>query len=145
MQAEGQLQPYETTSTLRLISAAGAASIIGGSAVVAYFDPTGSNFFPVCPLFALTGFACPGCGLTRGFHALFHGDLLAAMDYNVLSPVWAIILGYVLISLVLTAIRGKGLPMWATTPAFLWVFLIVLATFGVLRNLPVYPFTFLFP
>ena len=129
----------------RLTAAAGVAVFTAGSGFVAYFDPSTMHFFPVCPLFALTGFACPGCGLTRGFHALFHGDWLTAIDFNALIPVWVVIFGYVFISLMLLAVRGKGQPMWPTSPKFLWAFMIVLLIFGVLRNMPIWPFTILFP
>ena len=132
-------------STTRLVAAGGASAILAGVGFVAYFDPTQVHFFPVCPIYALTGFACPGCGLTRGFHALFHGDLITALDFNVLIPVWALIFVYVFISLTLLAVRGRRLPMWPTTPRFLWTFMIVLLVFGVLRNLPFYPFSILFP
>lgn len=108
-------------------------------------DPTRVHMFPVCPLFAVTGFACPGCGLTRAFHALFNGDLVTALDFNLLTPIWAVIFVYVGVSFALTAIRGKGLPMWPTNSKFLAVAAVVLLTFGVLRNIPAYPFTFLFP
>ena len=129
----------------RVFAATGAVVFVAGSGAVAYFDPATANFLPVCPLFALTGFACPGCGLTRGFHALFHGDVLTALDFNALIPIWVVIFGYVFVSMVLLAVRGRGLPMWPTRPRFLWTFMIALLVFGVLRNLPIYPFTILFP
>ena len=129
----------------RLAAAAGFLAITGGSAMVAYFDPTKDGFFPVCPLFALTGLACPGCGLTRGFHALFHGDVLTALDFNALLPVWATIILWVWLSCLVLAIRGKGLTMWPTNPNFVWVFGLILLVFGVLRNIPAYPFSILFP
>jgi hypothetical protein len=135
-----------TSQTIQRLTAAGTA--IGVAAVtgsVAYFDPSTSHFFPVCPLYSLTGFACPGCGLTRGFHALFHGDVTHALGFNLLSPVWAVIFAYLWISLVVTAVRGKGLPMWMADPRFLWTFMFILIVFGILRNLPVYPFSLLFP
>lgn len=131
---------YERT----LAAVAVAAAAIGSSAVW-YYDPSEVHFFPVCPLYSLTGFACPGCGLTRGFHALFHGDISTALHFNALIPVWTAILGYVFISLLLLAVRGKGLPMWPTMPRFLSGFLVVLLVFGVLRNIPAYPFSLLFP
>lgn len=133
------------TAGLRLASAAGAASMVAGSAVVAYFDPSGEHFFPVCPLYMLTGFACPGCGLTRGFHALFHGDISTAMHFNALIPLWAVIFSAALISLVLYAVRGRGLPTPRISPNWLWGLMILLLTFGILRNIPTYPFTLLFP
>lgn len=142
---EAIAQPDDPRIPERLIAAAGFIGITGASSIVAYFDPTTHQFFPVCPLYLMTGFACPGCGLTRGFHALFHGDVLTALDYNALAPVWAVIGLWVWASLFLTAVRGKGLPMWPTRPNVLWAFFIALITFGVLRNIPVYPLSVLFP
>jgi hypothetical protein len=129
----------------RLLAATGVFAVTTGVAAVAYFDPSKTHFLPVCPLYSLTGFACPGCGLTRGFHSLFHGDIVSAIDFNALVPVWAVILAYVFVSLATLAIRGSGLPMWPTRPRFLWTFMIVLLVFGVARNIPLYPFTILFP
>ncbi|MEQ1603434.1 MAG: DUF2752 domain-containing protein [Pyrinomonadaceae bacterium] len=146
MQAENSIDNLTISSVLeRATAAAGAVAMIAGSGAVAYFDPSKANFFPVCPLFALTGCACPGCGLTRGFHALFRGDIITALDYNFLIPVWAVIFGWVTVSLVLLAVRGRGLHMWATRPGFMYAFMIVLVTFGVLRNIPAWPLTILFP
>src|SRR6476620_3735125 len=145
MQLEETIANVSTGISGRVMSAASVISIAGASAVTAAYDPTAVHIFPVCPLYALTGFACPGCGLTRGFHALFHGDISTALGFNALLPVWAVIIAYVWVSLVVYAIRGKGLPMWPTNPAFLWTFMIVLLVFGIWRNIPAYPFTLLFP
>ena len=113
--------------------------------VVGYFNPTNAGFFPVCPLFALTGFACPGCGLTRGFHALLHGDVWMALDYNALLPFFGLLIGFAFVSLIYLALRGKRVPFNLLQPNALWVFLIMLLVFGVTRNLPWYPFTILYP
>jgi hypothetical protein len=40
----------------------------------------------LCPFRALTGWLCPGCGMTRAFCALGHGELLRAVHFNALSP-----------------------------------------------------------
>ena len=146
MQAEKYLLDAATSPPIRrVLAAVGVAAFATGSTVVAYHDPTTTHLFPVCPLYAITGFACPGCGLTRGFHALFHGDVVTALDFNALIPIWAVIFVWVVISLSLYAVRGKGLPMWPTNPRFMWAFMSVLLVFGILRNLPIYPFTILFP
>jgi len=129
----------------RLLAAAGVIAMAGGSATVWAFDPTQTHLFPVCPLLALTGFACPGCGLTRAFHAFFHGDIVTALDFNALIPIWTVIFGYLFVSLVLTATRGRGLPWRFIRPWMLFGLLVVMLTFGVLRNLPYYPFNILFP
>lgn len=129
----------------RILAAAGLAALAAGSGIVWYFDPTKTNLFPVCPLFSLTGFACPGCGLTRGFHALFHGDVLTALDYNALIPFFALAFLFLIATLISITVRGKGLLKMSASPVFLFGTLVLLIAFGVVRNLPFYPFTFLFP
>lgn len=146
MTEEANIPALDISPTMARVSAAGgAAAIACGSAFVAMVEPTKATFLPVCPLFAFTGFACPGCGLTRGFHSLFHGDILSAIDFNLLIPVWAMILAWVFVSLILLAVRGRGLNMWPTNPRFMYVFWGVLVVFGVLRNIPAWPLTILFP
>ena len=129
----------------RVLAASGLAA--GGAAVffVAYFNPSKVNFFPVCPLYSLTGIACPGCGLTRGFHALFHGDLLTAIDYNLLAPVFFLFFAYLGISMLLVVLRGRGLPLNIYRPKLLFGILTGMLVFAVVRNLPFYPFNFLAP
>ena len=129
----------------RLFAAAGVTAMLGGSAIVAAFDPSNAGFFPVCPLYSLTGIACPGCGLTRGFHALFHGDVLAALDYNAMIPAFAILFGAFFVSMFLVAVRGRGLSQRFYAPRLMWVFLVSLAVFGLLRNIPLFPFSVLYP
>jgi hypothetical protein len=129
----------------RVAAATAATAMAAGAGVVGYFEPTTSGFFPVCPLYSLTGFACPGCGLTRGFHALFHGDVLGALDYNAMLPFFAALIGFGFVSLVYFTLRGRRIPVNLLHPNALWVFFVLLLVFGVTRNLPWYPFTILFP
>ena len=129
----------------RMMAAGGASLIAFFSAMVWYFNPSSVSFFPVCPLYAMTGLACPGCGLTRGFHALFHGDVLTALDYNALLPVYVFIFGYFFLSLIFVAVKGRGLSFSAFRPKFIWSFLALSLVFAVARNLPVYPFSILYP
>ncbi|MEO8648308.1 MAG: DUF2752 domain-containing protein [Acidobacteriota bacterium] len=136
--------PGRTTNN-RIFAAAAAGAFAVGSAAVWYFDPTTAGFFPVCPLHSLTGFACPGCGLTRGFHALFHGDIATAIGFNALVPIVAVGMIYVFILFVRFAATGRPIPIRGLRPGWLWAILIVLCIFGILRNLPFYPFNLLFP
>ena len=139
------IQPSGSQRFERVAAAAGAAAIVSGSAVVWYFDPKTAGLFPVCPLFSMTGFACPGCGLTRGFHALLHGDVVTALDYNALIPFFAFAIALALVSLLTYAIRGTRARFGLLHPNALWVFFVLMIVFGVSRNLPWYPFTILFP
>ena len=129
----------------RILAAVGVSATVGATAFVWFFNPSNVNFFPVCPLFSMTGIACPGCGLTRGFHALLHGDLLTALDYNALLPFYAFILGYFFISLILVVFKGRGLSFKIFQPKMIWSFLTISLVFAVVRNLPIYPFSILYP
>lgn len=133
------------SKTERKLAAGGFAAMTAGSALVWYFDPTSSRFMPPCPLLATTGYACPGCGLTRGFHALFHGDIVGALDFNALIPIFVLIFVYLYLSLFLVAVRGRAFPKWTLSLPAIWGFLGFLLIFGIARNLPYYPFNVLFP
>ena len=130
---------------VRSLAGVGVATMVVGVAAVWYFDPTQVTLLPACPLYKTTGFACPGCGLTRGFHALFHGDFLTALDFNALIPLIAIFLAYIFFSMLSVAVRGRGFVFGKWNLVLLWGTLALLITFGILRNLPYYPFTILFP
>lgn len=129
----------------RIFAGAAILTVGAGASIVAYFNPSNVNFFPVCPLYKFTGIHCPGCGLTRAFHALFHGDVLGALHYNALLPVFAFLIGFAFLSLLLIAVRGRGLSWRVFPPASLYGFVILSAAFFLLRNLPFYPFTLLAP
>ncbi|NNE99896.1 MAG: DUF2752 domain-containing protein [Pyrinomonadaceae bacterium] len=116
-----------------------------GCIFVGYFNPSTAGFFPACPLLTITGFACPGCGLTRGFHAFFQGDVLTALSFNALIPIYLVGFLYLAGMLLSIVVRGKSLPYKIVAPSFFSFYLVVSITFGVLRNIPAYPFTALFP
>jgi Protein of unknown function (DUF2752) len=47
--------------------------------------PFHRNFFSICLLKDVFGIPCPGCGLTRAFLFLGHGDIRSALELNVNS------------------------------------------------------------
>ena len=135
------VQPTDAIS--RGSAAAGVVSIAAASFGVWFFNPASAGFFPQCPFHALTGMNCPGCGLTRGFHALFHGDVLSALHYNAMLPLYAFIFGYLFISLMLIAVRGRGLSWKIFSSSATWIFFVAVIVFTIVRNLPFYPFSLL--
>ena len=127
----------------RILSAVGVAALATGVFSVAYFNPAATGFFPACPFHAMTGLNCPGCGLTRGFHALFRGDVFGALHYNLLLPFFAVFFGYLTVSLILYAVKGRGLSFQIFRPWMIYGFLTFALVFAVARNLPFYPFNWL--
>jgi hypothetical protein len=60
----------------------------------------------LCLVKNLSGFECPGCGLTRACSALIHGDVVAAIQFNGLIVVIAPLLCYVLVRELFAALSG---------------------------------------
>jgi len=138
-------QTFKSSTRERILAAAGIFIFLGGSFLVWFFNPTTAGFFPVCPLFKLTGFACPGCGLTRGFHALFHGDILTALGFNLMIPVYVLIFAYLFVVMFFMAFLGRSMQFKVFKPNYVIGFFIFALVFFVARNIPAYPFTLLYP
>lgn len=132
----------KSSQTERILAGAGIFAGFAGAFAIGYFNPAGAGFFPACPFHALTGLNCPGCGLTRGFHALFQGDVLTALRFNALLPIYFFFFAYIFISLAFVLVRGRGLSFRLFSPAVVYGFLIVSLIFAVWRNLPFYPLAF---
>lgn len=139
------MEPIKSSTRERVLAAAGLTGGVAGALIVAWFNPVTAGFFPQCPLYQMTGLACPGCGLTRGFHALFHGDVLTALDYNAMLPFYVLFFAYLAASLGSVAARGRGFSFKPFQPKLVYGFLVVSVAFAVTRNLPFYPFSVLYP
>jgi len=87
-------------------------------------DPSETRYFPRCPLFALTGLKCPGCGTSRALHAAFHGHFSEALRFNAALPILLALLAY-----------GLIFPRRAQRPAFTWFVFAFVITWGVVRNI----------
>lgn len=98
-----------------------------------YFVPL--PLFPKCPLHMLTGLNCPGCGATRAAHELLHGHIRAAFHLNML----------LVLALPAAAITNAWGRRWSRQPIFWFLLLGVIVAFGIVRNIPVEPFTWLAP
>ena len=115
----------------------GAGMLFATLVAVAVFavDPSHVSLFPPCPLHRYTGLWCPGCGTTRALHQLLHGNVAAAFHFNPLAISLLPVIGYLFVS----GEENNVKPIWV------WTLLGVVVAFGVLRNIPVYPFTLLAP
>ena len=111
-----------------------ACGLVAATVYVAAVDPSDPGVFPPCAFRSLTGWWCPGCGLTRATHQLMHGDVLAALRYNALMPLVLTLIALLWIDWYVRSIGKQPMPRrtaaWATAGG------IAAIAFAVLRNLP---------
>ncbi|WP_313461905.1 DUF2752 domain-containing protein [Stenotrophomonas sp.] len=117
---------------------------VGATVVLRHVNPyAGNSPLPGCPLYALTGLYCPGCGSTRCLHSLVHFDLPGAMAMN---PLLVISLPFLLLMLLhMAGWRPRALDPLMRVLAAPMFWLVVLVGYAVLRNLPWMPFVLLSP
>lgn len=90
--------------------------VAGACAAVLWRDPHVPGSLGLCPLHAVTGLYCPGCGTLRALHDILHGDVVGALGHNALTiPVLAALLGWALWALLPRP--GSGCGPVPPTPA----------------------------
>lgn len=116
-----------------------AAGGVAGLAYIASVDPYTPGGYPLCPISALTGFACPGCGTLRCLHSLLNGDIAAAFARNPIVPILFVV--GVLAFARWVVLRWRGEPFRWNPPNWVPISLgIGVLVFGVLRNVPGFEF-----
>ena len=115
------------------------ATLAAGAVYIFIFEPGKSGIFPGCPFRTVTGFACPGCGSTRGLHCLLHGKVVAAFEFNPLLIVSLPFLLYALVRYTTAAVHGRPLHWKQVNPKYVWLLVAAILSFWVFRNTPFYP------
>jgi hypothetical protein len=136
----GRAQPVRdalTRARAMLAPVAAAVAAAAGFAVVAVVDPNEPGNYPPCPLYALTGLYCPGCGALRAAHALAHADVGAALGLNALLVALIPVAAAVWARWAVRSWQGRPIAIKAPPPAIVWAFLILVISYGVIRNLPI--------
>jgi hypothetical protein len=88
-EAEGGMKPDAVRPFATAERRLAWVALVGLSAmflVSMLWRPADEPTFILCPFRAVTGLLCPGCGMTRAFCALGHGELGRAIYFNALSP-----------------------------------------------------------
>lgn len=125
-----------------------------GALFLATNDPAApGSRFPACSFRHLTGWWCPGCGLTRGTHSLLNGDVAAAVSQNLFVPLVAVAAITLWVWWTARAwdrpLRRPAVVRRFDTPVHRrWAgctLLVVVVAYGVLRNVPTAPFEALAP
>ncbi len=90
-------------------------------------------FYIPCPIHAITGFKCPGCGVTRMFLALMRLDFKSAFDSN---PFVLVTLPYLIFAVVYEFfLPHNNKKVYKLNNIILTIYCIALVAFGVLRNI----------
>lgn len=107
-----------------------------GMGVLAWLDPAvRAEVLPGCPFRTVTGLDCPGCGATRALYALIQGDVVTALDHNVLVVAILPVLLWAWAGWLAATVGRRARP--PTLPARVSASLAAVVTvFWVVRNLP---------
>jgi hypothetical protein len=126
--------------------AAIAACFAGAASYVLISNPTDAGALdpPTCIVKLTTGLDCPGCGGTRAFWYLLHGNLAQAVRYHAVAVFAAPFLVWAYIAWAVRAVTGRSLPMPRVGGSTIAWFLAIWGIFTIVRNIPVAPFTYLF-
>jgi hypothetical protein len=115
----------------------GAATVAAVTLALRVRDPHVSHSWGVCPLYALTGVYCPGCGGLRGVSDLSHGHLGQAASSNLLL---VLAIPFALVAFgrwTYAAWTGRDVAAIPALPKAVTTGLILVAlVFTVARNLP---------
>jgi hypothetical protein len=126
------------TNSLILLGSAGVL------VVLYFFNPVQFSFYPRCTFHETTGLLCPGCGGLRAMHQLLHGHFVEAVRYNALLV--GFLPGAVFLATRFALSRFRGVPTSVMVrPLWLWVGLVILISFGIARNLPGFPTSWIPP
>lgn len=112
------------------------ALAVAAFAYVGRVDPNEPGHYPACPVLALTGLHCPGCGGLRSAHAVAHGDLVAAAGANALAVAAFAVALWWTARLLVAAVRGAPPPLPTVRSGHLWAVAALTAVFTVVRNTP---------
>jgi hypothetical protein len=110
--------------------------LVAGATYVATNDPSDGGMFLPCPFRTLTGWWCPGCGLTRATHHLFRGDIMQALRFNLFA---VLILAALSAAWLAWALQAVGRPVRWAARIPVWVQVaagVALLSFAIVRNVP---------
>lgn len=124
----------------------GIAAVFLPAALYLYtHNPEVIPFIP-CILYTTTGLYCPGCGAGRATFSLMHGEICQAFRYN---PVMVFVVPLLAVYFVARALDwvitgGNHVDRFVPDRFLFWLLALILV-YGVIRNIPFFPFDLLAP
>ncbi len=127
-----KLAPHQKQRTKELLKKLGIILLIG---LVYYVIVSLLGFGIPCPIRTITGFQCPGCGITRMCVSLFKLDFRSAFNFH---PVVFCSLPFLAVCFCFQAFKyiktgDNGFNTWQHI--IIWPCIIALLIFGVVRNI----------
>ena len=139
------IQIIQKSRKIRIMLVVCAGAVADAGAVYLYFHNPYSYPLP-CLFYLVTGLYCPGCGAGRACYSILHGRCLDAFCYNPLMTLLRPLIGiYIAARTTDWAITGGNHIDRLISVKLLLGVLIAVLVYGILRNIPVFPFTLLAP
>ena len=139
------IQIIQKSRNIRIMLVVCAGAVAAAGAVYLYFHNPYSYPLP-CLFYLVTGLYCPGCGAGRACYSILHGRFLDAFCYNPLMTLLLPLIGiYIAARTTDWAITGGNHIDRLISVKLLLGVLIAVLVYGILRNIPVFPFTLLAP
>lgn len=110
-----------------------------------FVSPFSSNYFPKCIFYSCTGYYCPGCGSQRAAHNLLHLNFKEVIQQNILFLGGVIAFIYYIFITLSNTFFNTNYKNILTKRLFLWLVVIIIILFTVLRNIDKEPFIWLAP
>ncbi|WP_312556170.1 DUF2752 domain-containing protein [Empedobacter brevis] len=99
-----------------------------------------------CPSNLFFGINCPGCGSQRAIHHLLHFEFIEALQYNALLIIAFPFLMYITLIWLYNFIFEKEIRIKLFYKnRFVWTLFFIVIVYGIIRNIPIYPFTLITP
>lgn len=110
--------------------------------IIFFSNPEKKSFFLMCWFYRLTGYYCPFCGSTRAIYHFLHFNILKSIRSNLLLY---IITMYLLIKFLINKNSTKKNKFFDIKPLTIIIFMLIIISYWILRNLPYYPFNLFIP
>lgn len=124
----------------RLIILLLATIFLIASTILYYFTFSEFKAIP-CIFHLITGFYCPGCGITRMIFSLIKFDFYQAFRYNPLIFIFIPFILLVFIDFIIKWLIGRKNFLYLKISNKVWMILLVITLlFGVIRNIPFFDY-----
>jgi hypothetical protein len=106
-----------------------------------YFLNKKTGFSVPCMIHEITGYYCPGCGITRMFFALIKFNFAEAFRYNQLVFILTPFLVFYFFYHIYLYIFEKKDKILVKIPNYVYIILLIIViAWGIVRNLEMFPF-----